>query len=264
MLDLGVVQLALPRADLLARRLERLVALPKARVQAVELGLRRGQACAELLQALLERFDLGLAHEKPRIGGIGGVQGRRMGSELMPLAVHEHRPGRHLRKRGRPLGDIDAGEPVAQHPGISRVADMDLGKQAFVAFEHGRRARASTEKACLGGGRVRNQRLNRDALGELERMEPLAQDGLDGVLPARIDTQLLPKGRDAGEAMALEPVAKRRVVLGGGLDLAQRRDLRLDRGMLALRPAQGFGCERLARFDFRDFGLQGFTRGFGG
>ncbi len=87
----------------------------------------------------------------------------------------------------------------------------------------------------------------------LQRVEPLAQHSFDGRFPARVDPQLLPQLRSVAEAVALEPLAQRCVILRVGLDLAQRRELRLRGGVLALGDADRFGRQRarfLKRFAF--------------
>src|SRR5581483_3703223 len=54
------------------------------------------------------------------------------------------------------------------------------------------------------------------------------------------NAQLLPELRGAAQAVALEPLAQRRVVLRIRLDLPQRRKLRLRGGVLAFGGADGF------------------------
>ena len=78
-------------------------------------------------------------------------------------------------------------------------------------------------------------------------MQSLAQDCLDRGLPTGVDAQLVPELGCGCEAVPLQPFAQRGVVLGLGLDLAQRGKLRLRRGMLTLGDAHGFGRLR-ARF----------------
>jgi hypothetical protein len=57
------------------------------------------------------------------------------------------------------------------------------------------------------------------------------------------------------EAVALEPIAQRGVVLGRGLDLAQRGELRLRGGVFALSRAEGLRRGGAALFGGRVFGL---------
>ena len=95
------------------------------------------------------------------------------------------------------------------------------------------------EHAGLTGG-DRLALPQRSRIGELERMQALAQHRFHRGFPAVVDAQLLPQPRGLGEAVALEPVVQRRIVLGRDLDLAQGLELRLRGGMLALCGAQGF------------------------
>src|SRR5919197_6725142 len=115
----------------------------------------------------------------------------------------------------------------------------------------------SFEEARLGGRTLGKGGI--DGAG-LQRMEPLAQHGLDRGFPTGVDAQLLPQLGSGCEPMALQPLAQRRVALRLSLDLAQRSELRLRGGMLALGDADGFrrlrGC-LLQRFAF---GLQRFKR----
>ena len=152
--------------------------------------------------------------------------------------------GRAGRCIGPAIDDEYTGEPVPQRTADAVVECMDLGRQ---------RQPTSRARRRRGGG-LEEARLGRRTLAEaavdgvrLQRMQALAQYCFDCRFPARVDAQRLPELRRAGEPVALEPFAQRRIVLRVCLDLPQGRQLCLRCRVLALRHADSV-CGLRARF----------------
>src|SRR5581483_1020409 len=241
--QLDVLELALVMA--LRERGARRAQLGESFVVLGERRLQRAEALARLARASLpfgdlgrQRLDFALAREDPGIGGIGRVEAHAEAAELVSFAVHQDRSGGKrfaVGRARRPVERVIGREPLVDHAFDLRLERLDPAHQrtqAVGAPEAGRRARS--EHGELRRRRVGDEPLEPLEAAGVERVQPLAQRGLDGSLPAGIDPDLLPQPRARDELVALEPFLDVAVVLDPALDLLQRELPALERRELAL------------------------------
>ena len=221
-----------PRPPSLQRRAARRTAALRTRVQVVDRAARRRRRAP---QPRFQLLDLGLPREQPGISPIGRVEADRMaGVNWWPSRFDQQRAGRQrvarrrlrqlLRRRHTPAQPVGAARrrpPRRRHGSSSQRRRSPARWRVATPRRRGRR-RSPARAAHLPA------RPASRPVGELERMQALAQHRLHRRLPAGVDAQLLPQPRARLQALALEPVAQRRVLVGSpGLDLAQGGELRL-------------------------------------
>ncbi|MCY1216441.1 hypothetical protein D9M72_283140 [compost metagenome] len=217
---------------------------------------------------LLQVFDFLLARQHAGLLGIGGVDLDGVAAHQVALGHDERRAVRQRVARGQRLrhvgGDIDIGQPVLHHGADAGLGDLHQRHQRAQAGRRFQRAGGGRRrvKRQLGRRRVGQEGLDPVQVRHFQRGQLLAQHGFERVFPARLDMDLLPQARQLGQLMLGQPRLHLAVGLHVLLQLAQRRQARLQRGdgggfavHARLRCAARFVQARHALFGIGQHGL---------
>ena len=137
-------------------------------------------------------LDLPLAGEDPGIDRVRAVEAHRVARELMSLAVDEHRPARQAAARVVSAGTPSIAKQPASHSATSGQAVSSASVRASASGRNAASGAPGAGRAVLGVNRldpgrrrIVEQARERVRVGELQRVQALAEHRLDRGLPAR-------------------------------------------------------------------------------